>query len=138
MESALLLTGVTKAFGGMRAVDGLDLEVPRGSLCGVIGPNGAGKTTTIRIVMSILFPDSGSVSVLGHQSALLAKDRIGYLPEERGLYRKMRVGEFLTYMARLKDMADGESRPSIARAVERLRPTAAVDQPCRGLSEGRE
>ena len=137
MQSALSLSGVTKTFGaGMRAVDRLDLEVPRGSLCGVIGPNGAGKTTTIRIVMSILFPDSGSVAVLGHQSALMAKDRIGYLPEERGLYRKMRVGEFLTYMARLKGVADGESRVSIVRAVERLGLTAAVDKRCEELSKG--
>jgi len=136
MPSALSLSGVTKTFSGMRAVDRLDLEVPRGSLCGVIGPNGAGKTTTIRIVMSILFPDSGSVTVLGHQSALTAKDRIGYLPEERGLYRKMRVGEFLTYMARLKDVADAESRASIARAVERLGLTAAVDKRCEELSKG--
>src|SRR3954466_8541918 len=136
MESALLLAGVTKTFGGMRAVDGLDLEVPRGSLCGVIGPNGAGKTTTIRIVMSILFPDSGSVSVLGHRSALMAKDRIGYLPEERGLYRKMRVGEFLTYMARLKGVADGESRTFIARSLERLGLAGADGKRCEELSKG--
>src|SRR3954466_11575620 len=106
MESALLLAGVTKTFGGMRGVDGLDLEVPRGSLCGVIGPNGAGKTTTIRIVMSILFADSASVSVLGHLSAEVAKDRIGYLPEERGLYRKMRVGDFLANITRLMEEED--------------------------------
>jgi len=136
MESALLLSGVTKTFGGMRAVDRLDLEVPRGSLCGVIGPNGAGKTTTIRIVMSILFPDEGSVSVLGHKSALMAKDRIGYLPEERGLYRKMRVGEFLTYMARLKEVADAESRAAIAKALERLGLTASADKRCEELSKG--
>jgi ABC-2 type transport system ATP-binding protein len=136
MESALLLSGVTKTFGGMRAVDRLDLEVPRGSLCGVIGPNGAGKTTTIRIVMSILFPDEGSVSVLGHKSALMANDRIGYLPEERGLYRKMRVGEFLTYIARLKEVADAESRAAIAKALERLGLTASADKRCEELSKG--
>jgi ABC-2 type transport system ATP-binding protein len=136
MESALLLTGVTKAFGGMRAVDGLDLEVPRGSLCGVIGPNGAGKTTTIRIVMSILFPDSGSVSVLGHPSALDAKDRIGYLPEERGLYRKMRVGDFLTYIARLKGVADRESKAFIARTLERLGLADVTKKRCEELSKG--
>lgn len=136
MEPALLLSGVTKTFGGMRAVDRLDLEVPRGSLCGVIGPNGAGKTTTIRILMSILFPDTGSVSVLGHQSALMAKDRIGYLPEERGLYRKMRVGEFLTYMARLKGVADADSRVSIAKALERLGLSASADKRCEELSKG--
>src|SRR6188768_2450819 len=136
MEAALVLSGVTKTFGGMRAVDRLDLEVPRGSLCGVIGPNGAGKTTTIRIVMSILFPDEGSVSVLGHKSALMAKDRIGYLPEERGLYRKMRVGEFLTYMARLKGVADSESRTFITRALERLGLAGTEGKRCEELSKG--
>ncbi len=136
MEPAFVLSGVTKTFGAMRAVDRLDLEVPRGTLCGVIGPNGAGKTTTIRIVMSILFPDSGSVSVLGHRSALLAKDRIGYLPEERGLYRKMRVGDFLTYMARLKDVPDGESRTFIARALERMGLTGVETKRCEELSKG--
>src|SRR3954469_18478915 len=102
MEPAFVLSGVTKTFGAMCAVDRLDLEIPRGTMCGVIGPNGAGKTTSIRIIMSILFPDSGTVSVLGRASALEAKDRIGYLPEERGVYRKMKVAAFLTYIAGLK------------------------------------
>src|SRR3954467_616466 len=136
MESALLLTGVTKAFGGMRAVNRLDLDVPRGTLCGVIGPNGAGKTTTIRIVMSILFPDSGSVSVLGQASALAAKDRIGYLPEERGVYRKMRVAEFLTYMARLKGASDAESQRAIAAGLERLGLAGTAEKRCEELSKG--
>src|SRR5574339_343261 len=98
MEAAILLKGVTKSFGRTKAVENLDLVIPRGALYGFIGPNGAGKTTSIRMIMSILFPDAGEVSVLGHRSAMEAKDRIGYLPEERGLYRKMRVGAFLAYM----------------------------------------
>ena len=102
MQPAIRMTGVTKTFGRTTAVEDLDLEVPRGGLHGFIGPNGAGKTTSIRMILSILFPDSGAVSVLGHPSALDAKDRIGYLPEERGLYRKMKVRAFLRYMARLK------------------------------------
>src|SRR6187455_1143500 len=102
MDSALMLRDVRKSFGSTQAVDGMTLTVPRGGLYGVIGPNGAGKTTSIRMIMSILFPDSGELSVLGRPSALEAKDRIGYLPEERGLYRKMRVGAFLTYIGRLK------------------------------------
>ena len=136
MEPALRLSSVTKTFGTMRAVERLDLEVPRGALYGVIGPNGAGKTTTIRIVMSILFPDSGSVSVLGHPSALAAKDRIGYLPEERGLYRKMRVGDFLTYMARLKGVPDNQSRAFIVQAFERLDLHGVADKRCEELSKG--
>ena len=94
-KAAISLTGVTKTFGQTVAVRGLDLVVPRGALYGFIGPNGAGKTTSIRMIMSILFPDAGTLSVLGRASALDAKDRIGYLPEERGVYRKMRVGAFL-------------------------------------------
>ncbi|MGH8229582.1 MAG: ATP-binding cassette domain-containing protein, partial [Steroidobacteraceae bacterium] len=102
MQSAIRLQGVTKTFGATKAVDGLDLEIPAGRLYGLIGPNGAGKTTAIRMVMSILEPDGGRVEVLGRTSAREAKDRIGYLPEERGVYRKMRAGAFLEYMAHLK------------------------------------
>ncbi len=102
MGPAISLRGVTKTFGSTVAVDNLDLEVPMGALYGFIGPNGAGKTTTLRMIMSILFPDRGELSVLGRPAAIEAKDRIGYLPEERGVYRKMKVGAFLTYMARLK------------------------------------
>src|SRR5262245_37969802 len=98
MDNAIALKGVTKTFGRTRAVQNLDLMVPNGGLWGFIGPNGAGKTTSIRMMMSILFPDSGEISILGHASALDAKDRIGYLPEERGVYRRMRVGAFLVYM----------------------------------------
>jgi ABC-2 type transport system ATP-binding protein len=107
MPDAIVLKHVKKTFGDTVAVRDLDLVVPVGGLYGVIGPNGAGKTTMIRMILSILFPDSGELTVLGRPSALEAKDRIGYLPEERGLYKKMRVGEFLVYMARLKGM-EGE------------------------------
>src|SRR5262245_18159708 len=100
-EAVISVRGVSKTFGKVQAVRGLDLDVPRGSLCGFLGPNGAGKTTTIRMIMSIIYPDQGSIDVLG-SSALHNKDRIGYLPEERGVYRKMRVGEFLEYIAKLK------------------------------------
>src|SRR5215510_15948549 len=106
MQPALELKNVRKTFGQTVAVEGMNLVLPRGSLCGVIGPNGAGKTTCIRMIMSILFPDSGSLSILGRPSALEAKDQIGYLPEERGVYRKMRVGAFLAYMAKLKNVSD--------------------------------
>jgi ABC-2 type transport system ATP-binding protein len=102
MADAVVLKNITKTFGDTVAVRNLDLTVLEGVICGVIGPNGAGKTTMIRMILSILFPDSGELMVLGRRSALDAKDRIGYMPEERGLYRKMRVGEFLTYIARLK------------------------------------
>lgn len=136
MDAAVALSGVTKTFGAVRAVDGLDLTVPRGMMCGVIGPNGAGKTTTIRVIMSILFPDSGEVSVLGQASALDAKNRIGYLPEERGVYRKMRVGAFLTYLARLKGVSDADAARTIPPLLERLGIAGTEDRRCEELSKG--
>src|SRR3954470_18846256 len=118
MQPAIYLKSVTKSFGSSKAVDALDLTVPEGGLYGFIGPNGAGKTTSIRMIMSILFPDSGELSVLGHHSALEAKDRIGYLPEERGVYRKMHVGAFLTYMARLKGAPEIGLQKRIDQSLE--------------------
>ncbi|MEO1584455.1 MAG: ATP-binding cassette domain-containing protein [Planctomycetota bacterium] len=106
-DDAIHIQGLGKRFGQKIAVEGLDLTVPRGSLHGLIGPNGAGKTTTIRMIMSILFPDAGRLSVLGRKSAVESKDRIGYLPEERGVYRKMKVGAFLGHMAALKGVTRG-------------------------------
>ena len=89
------MNSVRKTFGRKVAVEGIDLAIPEGSIYGFIGPNGAGKTTTIRMIMSILFPDSGELSVLGKKSAVESKDRIGYLPEERGVYKKMKVASCL-------------------------------------------
>ena len=136
MEPALRLQRLTKTFGDKRAVDEIDLAVPRGATYGFIGPSGAGKTTCIRMIMSILFPDSGELSVLGHKSALEAKDRIGYLPEERGVYRRMKVGDFLTYIAQLKGVSAEEALP---RAMELLARTGLVDvekKKCEELSKG--
>ena len=132
---AISLTGVTKTFGSTVAVRDLDLYVPKGALYGFIGPNGAGKTTTLRMIMSILFPDRGEISVLGRRTALDAKDRIGYLPEERGVYRKMKVGAFLTYMARLKGVND----PSTSRVSDwlaRIGLPEVQDKRCEELSKG--
>ena len=135
MGPAISLTGVTKTFGSTVAVDNLDLEVPIGALYGFIGPNGAGKTTTLRMIMSILFPDRGELSVLGQPAAIEAKDRIGYLPEERGVYRKMKVGAFLTYMARLKGVRDF-SPARAAEWLERLNLGGVHDKKCEELSKG--
>jgi len=136
MEAAILLKGVTKAFGKAKAVENLELTVPRGGLYGFIGPNGAGKTTSIRMIMSILFPDSGELSVLGNRSALEAKDRIGYLPEERGVYRKMRVGAFLSYMARLKGVSDTGLQKRIEQSLESVGLGGTQRKRCEELSKG--
>jgi ABC-2 type transport system ATP-binding protein len=120
MTHAIQLSAVNKSFGPQRAVADLDLVVPRGALYGIIGPNGAGKSTSLRMMLSILFPDSGEISVLGARSALEAKDRIGYLPEERGVYRKMRVADFLLHMAILKGLPRAEARSRTKRWLERV------------------
>ena len=102
VDNALELTGVTKRFGSQVAVNKLDLTVPRGCIYGFIGPNGSGKTTTMRMVLRIYQPDEGQVVVLGQSQGVAADHRIGYLPEERGLYRRMTVRRVLRYFARLK------------------------------------
>ncbi len=136
MPEAIRLKAVCKTFGVTKAVSDLDLAIPRGALYGFIGPNGAGKTTTIRMIMGILFPDSGELSILGHQSALDAKDQVGYLPEERGVYRKMRVGPFLTFMARLKGVPDAEIPSRVKRGLARVGLADAERKRCEDLSKG--
>ena len=136
MSDAIALRGVTKTFGPKVAVRDLDLVVPEGGLYGFIGPNGAGKTTTIRMIMSILFPDRGEVSVLGHGSALEAKDRIGYLPEERGVYRKMRAAAFLVYMAQLKGHDGPEVKRRVKEWLERVGLADVANKRCEELSKG--
>jgi len=106
MTNAVELTQVTKRFGEHSAVSELDLAVPTGSIYGFVGPNGSGKTTTIRMILRIFQPDEGTVRVLGQDTGAAADDRLGYLPEERGLYKRMKVGDLLTYYARLKGFRD--------------------------------
>ncbi len=102
MPAAIILERIRKTFGDFVAVDDLSLIVPEASLCGFIGPNGSGKTTTLRIIMRIYAPDSGRVIILGDEHHGPANDRVGYLPEERMLYKSMRVDEVLTYLSQLK------------------------------------
>ena len=136
MDIAIRMAGVTKTFGRMTAVADLHLEVPRGGLYGFIGPNGAGKTTTIRMIMSILLPDAGEISILGHRSPLEVKDRIGYLPEERGLYKRMKVRPFLRYLARLKGADGPDLDRRIAVALERVGLDGVGSKRCDELSKG--
>jgi ABC-2 type transport system ATP-binding protein len=136
MDVALEIQGVTKTFNNTRAIDDLNLVIPGGATYGLIGPSGAGKTTAIRMIMSILFPDSGSLRVLGRASALEAKSRIGYLPEERGVYRKMRVDAFLSYIGRLKGGKVREVQARAARLLSRLGLADAQAKKCEDLSKG--
>ncbi len=136
MDNAIVVRQLTKSFGETLAVRDVDLIVPQGALYGLIGPNGAGKTTMIRMILSILFPDRGDLMVLGHRTALEAKDRIGYLPEERGLYKKMRVGDFLLYMARLKGQDGPQLRARISGWLERVNLGDVERKRCEDLSKG--
>ncbi|MBM4108392.1 MAG: ATP-binding cassette domain-containing protein [Phycisphaerae bacterium] len=133
---AIDMRGVRKTFGPKVAVDDLDLAVPAGTLVGLIGPNGAGKTTAIRMVMSIIFPDRGDIRVLGRASAVESKDRIGYLPEERGLYKKMKVGPFLKYVARLKGVDDAGLETKVRGWLERLGLSDCYRKKSEELSKG--
>jgi ABC-2 type transport system ATP-binding protein len=136
LPPAIELQGITKTFGEKVAVNAIDLTIASGQVCGFLGPNGAGKTTTIRMVMSIIFPDRGRISVLGRPSALESKDRIGYLPEERGLYRKMRVAEFLRYMARLKGVDAVGLDARVKSWLERVGLADCERKRCQELSKG--
>ncbi|MEX0618089.1 MAG: ATP-binding cassette domain-containing protein [Pseudohongiellaceae bacterium] len=115
--SVLTLTNVNKQFGDFRAVKDLSLSIPRGSVYGFLGPNGAGKTTSIRMSLGILAPDSGELSILDHPSALQVRSRIGYLPEEKGLYKKMRVWAIIAYFGMLKGL---DKKTAKARSHELL------------------
>ncbi len=119
-ETAIRLSGITKSYNGYVAVRDLSLEVPRGSVFGLLGPNGAGKTTTLRMVMNILAPDSGAIEILGAPAAQTARDRVGYMPEEKGLYPRMVLGEQLIYLARLKGVSNTEATRRLPAWLERM------------------
>src|SRR6185436_20754736 len=117
----LVLDHVTKKFGDFTAVNDLSLQVRPGRVFGLIGPNGAGKTTTIRMIVNITAPDSGRIELLGQPMTTAMQDRIGYLPEERGLYKKMKVGDQLRFFAELKNVNGKEADARIDRWLERLK-----------------
>lgn len=114
------LQNVRKTYDRFEALKGLSLAVPHGVVFGLLGPNGAGKTTTIRILMDIIRPDSGSVTILGRPPGLAVQHRIGYLPEERGLYRKMKVVDHLVFFGELKRMKASEARRRSLELLERF------------------
>jgi ABC-2 type transport system ATP-binding protein len=120
MEVHLELCEIRKTYGRIVAVDGLSLSVPRGAIYGLLGPNGAGKTTTIRAIMRITLPDSGRVLLSGQPVDDVTRERIGYLPEERGLYRKMKAAEHLAYLAEVRGLARPEARRRATMWLERL------------------
>lgn len=116
----LSISGITKNFGNFTAVKNLSLEVSSGVICGLLGPNGAGKTTTIRMIMNIILPDSGEIKILGEKMNEKLKEKIGYLPEERGLYPKMKVNELLSFFAGIKGITKKETKDKIVYWLKRL------------------
>ncbi len=134
MINAIELRQVTKRFGKQTAVDHLDLAVPEGSIYGFIGPNGSGKTTTLRMILRIFQPDEGTINVLGQTNGKTADNRLGYLPEERGLYKRMKVRDVLTYYARLKGFYD--CKPEIDYWLDRLGASEWANKKVDALSKG--
>jgi ABC-2 type transport system ATP-binding protein len=120
MTTAIELENVSKVFGKFPAVDSLSFRVPPGVIFGLLGPNGAGKTTTIRMIMNITAADSGEIRVLGSPMTREMQNRIGYLPEERGLYRKMKVLDHLLFLAAIKEVSREDARRRIADWADRL------------------
>ena len=136
MSDAIVLRHVTKRFGPLAAVDDLSLTVPSGSIYGFIGPNGSGKTTTLRMIMHILLPDEGEVEVLGSRDTAAARDQVSYLPEERGLYKKMTVRRLLRYYARLKGRTQPDIDAGINEWIGRMELPGVLDRPIETLSKG--
>ena len=120
MTPSLELQSVGKSFGNLTAVDGVSFAVPQGTIYGLLGPNGAGKTTTLRMIMDIIAPDFGLVLLNGHPRYRADLARVGYLPEERGLYRKMTVIDQLAFLAELHGLRRREALPSIESWLERV------------------
>ena len=133
---ALVLDHVTKTFGKFTAVDDLSSTIPKGTVYGLLGPNGAGKTTTIRMVMNIIIPDEGSIMVLDKKMDESMKEVVGYLPEDRGLYPKMKIGELLYFLAELKGVRGDGARENIDSWLARFDLTGWKDKKVEELSKG--
>ncbi len=120
MTNTLELRSITKRYDSFAAVDSLSFSIPKGCVYGLMGPNGAGKTTTIRMMIGITVPDSGEVWMFGERFKMSHLDRVGYLTEERGLYKRMKVGELLSFFAQLKGVSAAEADRRVASWLERM------------------
>ncbi|HKX23082.1 MAG TPA: ATP-binding cassette domain-containing protein [Rhizorhapis sp.] len=128
--------GLVKDFGSFRAVDGVDIAVPKGSIYGILGPNGAGKTTMIRMLLGIIDPDAGERSLLGEKKPLKMVRQVGYLPEERGLYPSMKAYDAIAFMGALRGLPLAEGRRRARTLMQEHDLGEAVDKPVRTLSKG--
>jgi len=136
VDPVVALRDLVKTLGTHRAVDGVSLDIPAGEIFGLIGPNGAGKTTTIRMILDIIRPDAGEVRVLGEPAGDGTKGRIGYLPEERGLYRKMKVIEMLEFQGAIKGTSPSAARREAGGWLDRLELGEWKDRKVEDLSKG--
>jgi ABC-2 type transport system ATP-binding protein len=136
MDLALRLDGVTKRYGAFTAVRDLSFDVKRGAILGFLGPNGAGKTTTLRMILGLVAPSAGRVEVLGETEGRKLRGRIGFLPEERGLYRRMTAVSAIAFFASLKGVPRGEARRRARRLLEDNGLGEAANRPVRALSKG--
>ena len=139
MDFMLELDSITKAYDNFIAVDRLSLQIPEGEIFGLLGPNGAGKTSSIRMMIGIIVPDSGRVRLFGSPFARRLLERVGYLPEERGLYKRMRILENLVFLARLKGIAAAEAKRRAHGWLERLElgrwANAKVEELSKGMQQ---
>ncbi len=136
MMDAVLIEQVTKQFDSFDAVSSLSLGIKQGTVFGLLGPNGAGKTTTLRMIVRILVPDKGTIQVLGQPLGDRTQDLIGYLPEERGLYRQMRIREILVFLAALKGLDEAEAGRRAGTWLERLGLADRAEDEINELSRG--
>ncbi|MEQ1510708.1 MAG: ATP-binding cassette domain-containing protein [Sphingopyxis sp.] len=136
MSNIVVAEGLGKSFGQYRAVDNVSLSIARGSIFGVLGPNGAGKTTTLRMVMGIIDPDTGTRSILGHHRPRDVAHRVGYLPEERGLYPSMTARDSIAFMGALRGLPWAEGRKRADGRLEQLGLGHAPGMKIRKLSKG--
>jgi len=135
-KPTLKLDSVTKRFGDFAAVSGLSLTVRAGRVYGLLGPNGAGKTTTIRMIVGITAPDEGTIELFGQRVSPALQNRIGYLPEERGLYKKMKVGDQLRFFAELKNFAGREAEAAVDRWLAKVKLSEWKRKKASELSKG--
>ncbi len=136
LDPTLTVENVTKRFGDFIAVDDLSFNVRAGRVFGFLGPNGAGKTTTIRMIVGITAPDSGRIQLFGERMSAKLQDRIGYLPEERGLYKKMKIVDQLRYFAALKDLSGAEAEKRIDFWLDRMNLSEWKKKKTTDLSKG--
>jgi len=136
MSNAISVDRISKSYGDFVAVNELSIEVKTGSIFGLLGPNGAGKSTTIRMIVNITMPDSGQITLFGRPMSAKLQERVGYLPEDRGLYKKMKVGEQLAFFAELKGLPRQEAYRRIDAWLKRIEMTDWKNKKWEELSKG--